>query len=768
MSLLVETVRECIIVASIINPLIERERYLRELVANNDECNYLTFYSFEASCSSTLLGMLFACGHFKSDQRLCEIAVDIVEARRLFGENEPDIGNHVRDMFLTSSLSQCFCRKRRASKELFPEQTISPPALRHSNNEKVEETLRNDTTHSSSAVSNYTTREEMHDIEEASAEEAQHSRLHAKPFDIRFLFENYHVVQQGGGGEQSDFHDVDKHNEKEEEDVIGEGGEQSNAPETTLIRANISETDYKLIQIYDERMCKFRKFNILGREARIKIRPPPDDNDIVLYLENAFREIYAYAVNSVGLNDYVGLSFASADLTRRPAGLSFRPARDLSYGDIWNLVSSLVQSAGGHDILEHFTVNVFNVTLPSGQGAKPNKLTHEGVAKRSILIINNIDNLCFPRSLVAAMIYSERGNVRTGELHAKWNTVRKQNSVMQQELALELTRKAGVSIPDEGCNIPEFERFQLHLARYDTTIIVYNFRSFARGAPPLYDGSGVLVSLGRAIRHKLNIMYYERSRHFNPILNLRAASGSRGYCVRCNRGYKPEKGHRCSNACLRCFAVPSCEETVQLIHCSMCQRAFYGSACFERHRAPKSYNVETTSSVCSILRICNKCGHLQNSRKKHKCSMIYCRICVSSKPLNHLCFIRPLRHTDGLSKNPTRAENTSETATETEDENNKNVETCKRKKGRVAFVFYDFETRQDDVVEGSENVKTHVVTLCVAQQICDSCIEIDDMTVRCRWCGVRELIFRNDPVKQFVDFVTRPTKSFQTDHMHST
>ncbi|XP_025163157.1 uncharacterized protein LOC112590523 [Harpegnathos saltator] len=35
------------------------------------------------------------------------------------------------------------------------------------------------------------------------------------------------------------------------------------------------------------------------------------------------------------------------------------------------------------------------------------------------------------------------------------------------------------------------------------------------------------------------------------------------------------------------------------------------------------------------------------------------------------------------------------------------------------------------------------------------------MTVRCRWCGVRELIFRNDPVKQFVDFVTRPTKSFK-------
>ncbi|EFN81380.1 hypothetical protein EAI_03146 [Harpegnathos saltator] len=120
--------------------------------------------SFTASCSNTLLGMLFACGHFKSDQRLYEIAIDIVEARRLFGENELDIGNHVCDMFLTST-------------------------------EEVEETLRNDAAYSSSSASNCITCEEMYDIEEASAEEVQHSRPHAKPFDIRFLLENYHVVR---------------------------------------------------------------------------------------------------------------------------------------------------------------------------------------------------------------------------------------------------------------------------------------------------------------------------------------------------------------------------------------------------------------------------------------------------------------------------------------------------------------------------------------------------------------------------------------------
>jgi len=83
-----------------------------------------------------------------------------------------------------------------------------------------------------------------------------------------------------------------------------------------------------------------------------------------------------------------------------------------------------------------------------------------------------------------------------------------------------------------------------------------------------------------------------------------------------------------------------------------------------------------------------------------------------------------------------------------------------RRKNRVALVFYDFETRHDETLEGTENVKIHVPTFCVAQQICETCVGIDDMSVRCRWCGVHEFIFRNDPVKQFVNFATRTTKCF--------
>ena len=44
------------------------------------------------------------------------------------------------------------------------------------------------------------------------------------------------------------------------------------------------------------------------------------------------------------------------DLAHGLIGLSFRPAHDLTHENIWQLVSSLAQSAEGFDIAENFIV----------------------------------------------------------------------------------------------------------------------------------------------------------------------------------------------------------------------------------------------------------------------------------------------------------------------------------------------------------------------------------------------------------------------------
>jgi len=129
---------------------------------------------------------------------------------------------------------------------------------------------------------------------------------------------------------------------------------------------------FNFIELRAKNVRHFRNFQILGREASLAIRPLPEGADTVRWLENAFREIYAYALHSCEPTDYVGLSFDSPDLVHGPAGLSFRPARDLTPEDIWGLVSSVAQSAGGIDIAKNFIVRVFNVTAPAGLGGVSN------------------------------------------------------------------------------------------------------------------------------------------------------------------------------------------------------------------------------------------------------------------------------------------------------------------------------------------------------------------------------------------------------------
>ncbi|XP_025160522.1 uncharacterized protein LOC112589873 [Harpegnathos saltator] len=235
-------------------------------------------------------------------------------------------------------------------------------------------------------------------------------------------------------------------------------------------------------------------------------------------------------------------------------------------------------------------------------------------------------------------------------MHDKWNSVRKQYSILQRDLAVQLTRKAGVCIPEEGYSIPEIEHFQHYFVSNDIVIVVYYFSSFVRGEPPMYDGSSVLTSHGREAKMTLNIMYYEKSRHYNPILNLKAASGRQGYCVRCTSGYKLERGHQCSNACPRCHGVPACEVSgVELIRCAACQREFYGSVYFKRHCAQKSLQGTSSLSICNILRVCSDCGRLRNLRNNHNCNEIFCRVCKALQPMNHLCYMKLLRCDTGSS-----------------------------------------------------------------------------------------------------------------------
>ena len=138
-----------------------------------------------------------------------------------------------------------------------------------------------------------------------------------------------------------------------------------------------------------------------------------------------------------------------------------------------------------------------------------------------------------PRSLVTALAYVTRGQIRSGRLHKIWERIRVTKGKDQREAAEELVMKVKVKIPREGCSLNEIEKFQLYLSLNGIAIVVYFYNTFAKGGQPLYDGTDFVLNKMRDNEHNralrtLRIMFYERKNHFEPILNLTGAAGSRG------------------------------------------------------------------------------------------------------------------------------------------------------------------------------------------------------------------------------------------------
>ncbi|XP_024942379.1 uncharacterized protein LOC112494582, partial [Cephus cinctus] len=222
---------------------------------------------------------------------------------------------------------------------------------------------------------------------------------------------------------------------------------------------------------------RINRFRLDGREITMAIRKPPQDPDTntVSWLQGTVRDIHAYLTSSCTAQDYIGLTIKSDSFACGAAWLSYRLARDFLENDVWGVISSVAQSAQTFQIDRSFVIESCIVEVPRGTGRV--QLAHEFVKKHSILAIINTDNLCLPRSLAVAMVYAERGEVRSGELHERWNAVRRQRGKFQKQLALELVANACVDIPPDGCGIREIDKFQRHLAPDSIAIVVYEFDS---------------------------------------------------------------------------------------------------------------------------------------------------------------------------------------------------------------------------------------------------------------------------------------------------
>ena len=251
--------------------------------------------------------------------------------------------------------------------------------------------------------------------------------------------------------------------------------------------------------------------------------------------------------------------------------------------------------------------------------------------KRSIIQIQNKDELCCARALVTAKAKVDQ--------HPKWSSIRHGGKI-QKELALLLHHEANV--PFGPCGYDALTQFSTapSLAGYQILLVDAD-RSFH------------ITTFG-PLQDKQLILLHEKS-HYDVITKLPAFFGVGYVCAHCWKPYNEEGRHRCTKKklCGACRqkecpdfleAYPRGQKATQ--RCQQCHRDFFGDTCFQMHLVKDHAGKPVTnldSSVCFRRRRCAKClilipaSHMDN----HQCGYIDCPCCHEYvNGATHRCFIQ--------------------------------------------------------------------------------------------------------------------------------
>lgn len=260
----------------------------------------------------------------------------------------------------------------------------------------------------------------------------------------------------------------------------------------------------------------------------------------------------------------------------------------------------------------------------------PFRLLHK--KKDTVIQINNSDQLCCARALVTMKEYVD------GDPDKQYRNLRDGRPI-QERLAKQLHQDAGV--PEGPCGIPELEKFQAFLGPQGYKITVVDYVSCA------------CIFQGQVECYEKVIYLLKHNDHFNGLRSMIALLNRSYFCPDCCKGFNTDdaanhsyKGRNC-HSCQRTMSQKNkggCPDFVPgkkcSIHCTDCQRDFYGPDCFSAHKEQKG---KKKASLCQALKKCLHCckGFKVDPKKPHKCYHPKCRHCGKNVDIyNHRCFIQ--------------------------------------------------------------------------------------------------------------------------------
>ena len=427
---------------------------------------------------------------------------------------------------------------------------------------------------------------------------------------------------------------------------------------------------------------KSSKFQTTGTDYAVRFNNTISDLDLVESYERT-QEIFEHLLSDVtaGMNekDQVRFVLRSTQLDT-PISLPFMPLHQLTPERVFSQIERVIQSNQDFRLNDTVTIDIIHVKAPQGSGRKRTVLDlgeflHK---KKSIVTIQNNDDLCLARALVVAIAKIEK------DPKHKW--IADSRKPEQERKARELHQAA--SVPLGPCGIPEVEMFQNHLTSYEINIvsaeynnsIIYPPKPSTSKAKPIY--------------------LYLHGGHYDVITSMPGFMCSSYYCHKCKRPYSNILGHLCEGMCRSCRSF-NCNahdpniNTNWYLECSQCNRGFNSQACYERHKEPLGKG----RSVCEGIKKCGKCG---------KSLQLKCKTCgvLLGEKDEHKCYIQ---------KSEKKSEQNSEESQYNE------------------LLFFDFECTQEGGI--------HKANLCIVHDEAghEKLFQGKDTTVDfCKWLFTKD------------------------------
>ena len=386
------------------------------------------------------------------------------------------------------------------------------------------------------------------------------------------------------------------------------------------------EQDY--YRIKPVRKHHSQKFNMTAKNYGVHFNDVLHDVDLLESRKRTYG-IFDHLIRDVteGMNPNDQVRFVlSSNQLQTPIALPFCSLEELTTEKVLSHVEKVVQS--NEEFRLNTTVNIDLIHVEMPRGSRRCKRTTLNIRdylrkKKSVILINNMDDLCLARALAVSIARIEKD--------PRYKRIIEPGNRIQRQRAIDLHEAANV--PLGACGLREVGLFQDYLVNYQI-IVVSGDQDNAIIYPP--------QPWTNPIPEKSIYLYYQAN-HFDVITKLPGFLNRNYFCHRCHKGYDVTTDHLCDGMCQSCRGF-GCAIQDGGIVCDECDRLFKNQVCYDRHKQEPINGGGRT--VCEKIRKCSKCKQSMDIRhiNKHQCvdnkKCPTCKIGRNPNDHNHKCYMQ--------------------------------------------------------------------------------------------------------------------------------